>query len=150
MAYSIAYRYRDRGVPLEDLKQESLLGLIQAAGKFDPTQGNQFSTYATFWIKKRVLEALEREGKTGLRASELDEAKLEDSPAQEQQQEDDLNLPEALPELEKRVLSLSFGEKLSFKEISVRMGLSVEKVKQLKQKALRRLRSILAHPPDGV
>lgn len=150
LACSIALKYRDKGVPTEDLKQEALLGLIEAAGTFDPALGNQFSTHASFRIKKRVLEALTREGKTGLRASELDDGMLAELPAPEQQAGDDLQLPEAMPELEKRVLSLSYGEKLSFKEISIRLGLSVEKVKQLKQKALRRLRSMLAHPQDGV
>lgn len=149
LAYSIAYKFRDKGLPLEDLKQEALLGLVRAAEDFDPSLGNQFSTYASFWIRKMLLEALRREGKTGLHAGELDEASLSDISAQEQQQ-DDLQLPEAMPELEKRVLSLSFGEKLSLKEISGQLGLTVERVKQLKQKALRRLRAILAAPPDCV
>jgi|RhiMethySRZTD1v2_1073278.scaffolds.fasta_scaffold46671_5 RNA polymerase sigma factor (sigma-70 family) len=54
----VARRYRDRGVPLEDLVAEGTVGLIKAARRFDPDNGTRFTTYASFWIKKAIIEAL--------------------------------------------------------------------------------------------
>lgn len=46
-----ARRAEHRGVPIEELIQEGLLGLIRTAELFDPSRGLRFSTYATIWIK---------------------------------------------------------------------------------------------------
>ncbi len=45
-------------LPLEDLIQEGTVGLIIAAGKFDPDRGTKFSSYATFWIKQAMFKAI--------------------------------------------------------------------------------------------
>ncbi len=57
----VAMRYRNYGVPLEDLINEGAIGLIEAARRFDSGRGNRFLTYATFWIQKRILGALDRQ-----------------------------------------------------------------------------------------
>jgi RNA polymerase sigma factor (sigma-70 family) len=54
----VARRYKDRGVPLEDLIAEGTLGLMKAVRRFDPKNGARFTTYASFWIKKAIIEAL--------------------------------------------------------------------------------------------
>ena len=54
LARGIARRYRGRGLPLEDLHQEALLGLLQAAKSYRD-RGASFATYAVYWIKKRIL-----------------------------------------------------------------------------------------------
>ena len=54
LAISIAKKYYRAGINLEDLIQESNIGLIKAVDKFDWRKGNKFSTYATWWITQSV------------------------------------------------------------------------------------------------
>ena len=59
-----AKRYQGQGLPLLDLIQEGILGLIRAAEKFDWRRGYKFSTYATFWIRQAIQRALEQKART--------------------------------------------------------------------------------------
>ena len=61
LAISMAAKYRRYGVPMNDLVQEAGLGLMKAAGKFDPDRGVRFSTYAMWWIKASVQECVMRD-----------------------------------------------------------------------------------------
>ncbi len=58
LVVSVAREYAGRGVPLPDLIQEGSIGLIVAAQKFDYTLDFRFSTYATKWIRQRILRCL--------------------------------------------------------------------------------------------
>ena len=53
-----ARRYQDRGVDMADLLQEGTFGLMRAVEKFEPERGFKFSTYATWWIRQAILQAL--------------------------------------------------------------------------------------------
>jgi RNA polymerase sigma factor (sigma-70 family) len=54
LVYSIAAKYRGRGVPLGDLVQEGTLGLIRGAEKFEYAKGFRFSTYCFNWIQQAI------------------------------------------------------------------------------------------------
>jgi RNA polymerase primary sigma factor len=54
LAISIAKKYQNKGCPLEDLIQESNIGLMKAVDRFDWRRGFKFSTYACWWIKQAV------------------------------------------------------------------------------------------------
>lgn len=55
---AIAFRYRDRGLPLDDLVQEGAIGLLGAVDRYDPDRGTAFSTYAFWRIRAAVTHAL--------------------------------------------------------------------------------------------
>jgi len=55
---TIAKRYAQHGIPLEDLINEGNIGLIEAVRRFDPDRGTRFITYAVWWIKKSILAAI--------------------------------------------------------------------------------------------
>jgi RNA polymerase primary sigma factor len=55
---ALARRYAGRGVPLEDLVQEGTIGLVRAVEKFDYRRDLKFSTYAVWWIRGSLIDAL--------------------------------------------------------------------------------------------
>jgi RNA polymerase primary sigma factor len=59
LVVSIARRYIGHGLPMTDLVQEGMLGLIRAAEKFDWRKGFRFSTYATLWIRQSIQRGLD-------------------------------------------------------------------------------------------
>lgn len=158
LASRIARDYKNKGTDWDDLQQLAHIGLYQAYLHYDPHKAVKFSTYAVYWIKKQVLSAFSDKSVTTATdeprgdghhsvprtlnittANDTTESAI--NPGYEYPS---LKLPLDMPPLEREIINLSIGQQLSLKEISDKLQLSVERIKQHKQKALRRLRAI--HP----
>ena len=211
---SVAKQYQNQGLSLGDLINEGNLGLIKAAKRFDETKGFKFISYAVWWIRQAILQALAEQSrivrlplnrvgalhKIGKVSSDLEQNfgrepsaeeiadKLDmsssevtdtlkissrhlslDAPFQEGEDnrlldvfEDEVQAPpdedlfdealqkevvkalSTLTDRESEVIRLYFGigreKPMTLEQIGTRFGLTRERVRQIKEKAIRRLR----------
>ena len=212
---SVAKQYQNQGLSLPDLINEGNMGLIKAAEKFDETRGFKFISYAVWWIRQSILQALaeqsrivrlplnqvgslnkinkalskfEQENERKPSAEELaevldmpidkifDTIKIsgrhisvdapfvegeenslldvlvnEDSPVADASlnneslsKEIDRALDSLLTERERDIIKMFFGlgmQEMTLEEIGLKFGLTRERVRQIKEKAIRRLRN---------
>lgn len=164
----IAQAYYHPSVELLDLIQEGNIGLIEAVDRFDPELGYQFSTFAVWWIRKMILlylgkdedkvsldlpilgEAgeilrlgdtiIDEENTLGGQSSEKQGARLEHEQSMQQMQERMAKLPMR----EKEVLMMLYGiglkRALTLQEIAKLLDITPERVGQIRDKALGRLK----------
>jgi len=134
-------------VPEDDLVQEGLLGVLDAQKRYQPACGTKFETYAVYWIRKRVLEAMEEE-----RAQAPPESvPLECVPPEQMVWHDEVEDGwfesiiqrgrGELSETETCILKLLYGEERTVEEVAKELGLSRARVMALKQRALKVLRN---------
>jgi RNA polymerase primary sigma factor len=210
---SVAKQYQNQGLSLPDLINEGNLGLIKAAEKFDETRGFKFISYAVWWIRQSILQALAEQSRIVRlplnqvgslnklnKAFNKFEQEYERTPTPEELAET-LELPKekvadtlrvsgrhvsvdapfvegednslldvlvnsdspkadskllseslnreieralsTLTERERDIIKLFFGigvQEMTLEEIGERFGLTRERVRQIKEKAIRRLR----------
>ena len=60
LVISTASRFKNYGLPLGDLVQEGVVGLMQAAARFEPERDVRFSTYAAWWIRSAMQDFILR------------------------------------------------------------------------------------------
>ena len=215
---SVAKQYQNQGLSLPDLINEGNLGLLKAAERFDETRGFKFISYAVWWIRQSILQAISEQSrivrlplnqvgsvnkinreinrfeqlnerrpsvdeiaeKVDLPQEKIDEAMAinghqisvdapfiegednslldvmanSDAPlADNQLVEESLkseiqNALSALNERERNVLEASYGinqPELTLEEIGTKFGLTRERVRQIKEKAIRTLRNSKAN-----
>lgn len=165
---SVAKSYQGLGLSYADLIAEGNCGLMKAFDKFDYEKGYKTISYSVWWIKQSILEALkERVGIEGdslpedfekQNMSEDDEYIVDNNVKDEyidyssisDVKTDELkkiiiNLIDCLSDREKYVVTEYFGlnseEGLTLEEIGDNIGLTKERVRQIKEKALKKLRS---------
>ncbi|MBU3741308.1 MAG: sigma-70 family RNA polymerase sigma factor [Candidatus Kapabacteria bacterium] len=211
---SVAKQYQNQGLSLGDLINEGNLGLIKAAKRFDETRGFKFISYAVWWIRQSILQALAEQSrivrlplnrvgalnKIGKKFSELEQQYEREPTAAELAEQLDMSIAEisetikisgrhlsvdapfvqgednrlldilpndqqpppdselmreslrvevqqvlrTLSEREAEVIRLYFGlddsQCLTLEEIGEKFNLTRERVRQIKEKAIRRLR----------
>ncbi|SFB92051.1 RNA polymerase primary sigma factor [Xylanibacter ruminicola] len=215
---SVAKQYQNQGLSLPDLINEGNLGLLKAAERFDETRGFKFISYAVWWIRQSILQAISEQSRivrlplnqvgsvnkinreinrfeqlnerrpsvdeiaenVDLPQEKIDEAMAinghqisvdapfvegednslldvmanSDAPlADNQLVEESLkseiqNALSALNERERNVLEASYGinqPELTLEEIGTKFGLTRERVRQIKEKAIRKLRNSKAN-----
>jgi RNA polymerase primary sigma factor len=160
LAYSVVHRVGSRKVNEDDLLSDALLGLTRAVDQFNPWKGYRFSTYACTVIARDLMRRCKRETSYRKLFPVQHEVTLERPPAKPDtgtelyverlQRVLDGNTGN-LTELESRILSQRFPEdpesRLTFLEIGATVGLSKERVRQIQNIALDKLRKVLDEDP---
>lgn len=114
LVINIAKSYQSWSIPLEDLIQEGVIGLMTAIDRFDPEKGFRFSTYATHWIRQSVGRAIDGKSKA-------------------------IRLPAHISqsirkvERERKAILAETGQEPTPEQIAAALGISVKKLKGLLQ-----------------
>lgn len=162
-AVKIANEYQGKGVPFPDLIAEANMGLLHAARKFDYTKGYRFISYAVYWIRCYIEKFIERNS-VRVEGSETEPFVVEDA----ERQYDDSVAEETYDDYEERIerydgrnmsvrelvsclgkreryilemfYGLGGGEELTLTDISKKMNLSVEGVRQIISKSIDKMK----------
>lgn len=166
---SVAKQFKGCGLPFADIIEEGNIGLIKAIDRFDPKRDNKVISYAVWWIRKTILEAIEKRGMIDADnidditkkdvhetpdASEEITAKIivpekndfdesEEAPMDIKQVLEELF--EGVPDRERYIISDYYGldgnNPKTLDEIGEEFHLTKERVRQLNEKALKKMRS---------
>ena len=169
---NIAKNYRNSNVPFADIISEGNLGLIRAAHKFDSTKGVKFISYAVWWIKNSINECIEKYNRdnetlsyddyTINKCTDLDHKfeqineDFEEKINNIQSRKDAIeSLMKCLHEREIKILTLFFGlnggKEMTLEEVGKEMCLTNERVRQIKDSALSKLKcEVLTYSDDEI
>ena len=163
---SVANQYKGKGLPMEDLVSEGNIGLLKAAGRFDASKGTRFVNYAVMHVRQQIEKALDQQTepprKLNQKSTSVDaplgyranmsllsvlvnqDAPLADERVHSEVIEDAVEYAlGSLDERESRVVDAYFGisqEHETMAEIAEDMDLKRERVRQIRDKAVRKLR----------
>lgn len=163
--WSVAKCYSNQGVPLLDLISEGNMGLFKALEKYDLDSGIKFITYAVYWVRLYIYNLITDKNKKN--NTEVDFGDNNDLLVQEKfgdkldsfitddgliDEDNDSKkkkmiegLMKVLNKREKSVVESYFGlnneKEMDLSEMSEKMGVSIERVRQIKKSALRKMRT---------
>ncbi len=120
LVLDVARKFQTASMPLEDLFQEGVIGLVRAVERFDPERGLRFSTFAIHWIRQSILRAIESKSKSIRIPS---------------------HITDSLRKLEKtrEEMTLEMGVEPSDEQLSDRVGFSMQKIESLMQTGMEPL-----------
>lgn len=167
---TVAKQFKGCGLPFADIIEEGNVGLIKAIDRFDPKRDNKVISYAVWWIRKCILEAIEKKGM--LDTENIDDIHTNINDSDDDNQCDDntikLIVPEKIdfedtsenmfnikqiveelfegvPERERSIICDYYGlygdSPKTLDEIGIEVNLTKERVRQLNEKALKKMRS---------
>ena len=162
---SVANSYKGRGLSMSDLVAEGNMGLLKAYTKFDPKRDVKFISYSVHWIRQSILEALQKRNSIdGVDEDYLEadntpnlvnfvenvsDSEIERAAKQKQALR---TLFTSLTEREKNIIIRYFGinghEGETLEEIGDTMNLTKERVRQIKEDGMKKLRSFAMECPD--
>jgi len=165
---SVSKQYQNQGLSLPDLINEGNLGLIKAAQRFDETRGFKFISYAVWWIRQSILQALAEQSrivrlplnkigsinKINKAAARLEqiferepnskeiagELELSETEVKESQRNAGRHVSMDAPLIQDEDFGLGEGHPMTLEEIGEKFDLTRERVRQIKEKAIRRLK----------
>lgn len=165
---TIAKQFKGCGLPFADIIEEGNIGLIKAIDRFNPQKDNKVISYAVWWIRKTIIEAIEK--KSVINAENINDV-YNHSLSKDKKNGEDLAkfiIPEkvssddnekpplykkeivellfdGIPERERIIISDYYGldgdMPRTLDEIGVDLNLTKERVRQLNEKALKKMRS---------
>jgi len=145
---SVAFRYHDLGLGLDDLVQEGSLGLLEAIQRFDPSRGRDFESFARFRIRRSIRSALTEQSRLIRLPKEADPTARdpEDEAVQHEEIDEVDEAVACLPDRQHEIISRHFGlgcDAEQIGEVAETLHVSPQRAREIERDALYALRKRL-------